>query len=150
MDPAAIIGALAGSDATDPGPKIGALAGFESADSAGAIGALAGFDASVPGLQIGALAGFALTNSDRAGGADSRASRTCRETDSRSTPSSRAIRRCDQPRACNESIDCTVAILSRFAIQASFRGKTAAQEAHRPNPELLKLAGFHAPNAGWF
>ena len=96
------------------------------------------------------MAGSGFAKSDRAAGADSRASRKCRATLSRSTPNSRAIRRCDQPRACNEIIECTVAILSRFAIQASFRGEIAAQKAHRPNPKLLKLAGFHPPIDGWF
>src|SRR3569623_275799 len=96
------VGALAGfggeSGAELP---IGALAG--SGSRAGTSAKLAGFDDSEP---VGALAGSASHN-------------CCRRylrTVSRSMPSSRAIRRCAQPCACNESIDCTFAILSRFAI----------------------------------
>src|SRR5580698_1479601 len=57
--------------------------------------------------KIGALAGFGPAGS---------AALMYRDTVSRCTSSALAIRRADQPCAFNESIDCTIAILSRFAM----------------------------------
>jgi hypothetical protein len=73
--------ASAGSCAEEPGPKIGALAGFEISD---------------PGPKIGALAGFEFPAA---------AARTYRQTVSRLTCSSRAIRRADHPCAYSVKID---------------------------------------------
>ncbi|MAT70132.1 MAG: hypothetical protein CMJ58_11500 [Planctomycetaceae bacterium] len=93
---------------------------------------------------IGASAG--LEPADRSADV---ANRTCRETDSRFTCNSRAMRRADQPRSWSVRIDCTVAILSRFAIGTSFRGGRR-RKVHDGYSSLLKLAGFNAPIGGWF
>ncbi|HUE74784.1 MAG TPA: hypothetical protein VMP01_28200 [Pirellulaceae bacterium] len=70
---------------------------------AGSPGKVAGFD---PPEPIGAMAGFAPDNR----------SRRYFRTVSRSTPSSRAIRRCEYRSACNDKMDSISAILRTFAI----------------------------------
>src|SRR5690348_14556464 len=72
-----------------PAAPLGALAGFGASPGAGEpMGAMAGFESpSAPGEPMGALAGFAAG-----------AWRRWRATVSRWTPSSRAMRRWDQPR----------------------------------------------------
>jgi hypothetical protein len=73
---------------------VGALAGFELVtDASDPVGALAGFDPKSVGGHSAELA-----NSLR-----------YRATVSRLMPSSRAMRRCDQPWACKVSIDNTLA-----------------------------------------
>jgi hypothetical protein len=68
------------------------------------VGALAGFESPTPGSDPGgALAGF-------------EAARKCRATVSRLIPSSRAIRRWDQPWVCKALIDKTLATFSSFAM----------------------------------
>jgi len=71
---------------------------------------------------------------------DAAASRTYRAAVSRWTPSSRPIRRKDQPRARNVRIVCTLAILSRFATASSFWRKSFVA-----NPRLLKMARVPHP-----
>ena len=71
------------------------------------VGALAGFDSLWPSSEpVGALAGFDVGS----------ACRRWRATVSRLIPSSSAMRRCDQRRACNARMLSLMAILSRFAM----------------------------------
>ena len=66
---------------------------------------------------MGALAAFASAGtSEMPMGALAAFYRNCLETVSRSTPSSRAIRRLDQPRALRDTIASMSAILSRYAM----------------------------------
>jgi hypothetical protein len=69
-------------------------------------GTMAGFSPSVGSDPAGEMAGF--------GSANWRANRRYRATVSRSIPSSRAIRRWDQPPQLNVLIVCCISILSRF------------------------------------
>src|SRR5579871_1976831 len=91
------------SIASDP---MGAMAGFESIGvSIDPMGAMAGFELSFGSADpTGAMAGF-----------DAACPRfRYRPTVSRLRPSSRAIRRCDQPRWCRVKMLSLIAILSRF------------------------------------
>ena len=67
-----------------------------------------------------------------------------RLTVSRCTPSSRAIRRNDQPRSRNFSIALTFAISSWLAIGLLLQPKHQSR-TQRPDPILLEMAGFQAP-----
>src|SRR5438552_4142956 len=104
----------------------------------GQAGVQTGFDESFkrlavtdsPGLDpAGEMAGF--------GSSTCRANRRYRATVSRSIPSSRAIRRCDQPLRLNVPIVCCISILS-WCIAA---------QGHEIDPDCnnylhLKMAGF--------
>src|SRR5947209_7026007 len=87
------------------------------------VGALAAFGSSDPSSEpVGAVAGFELAGgSSEPGGALAAFELSCawwmwRDTASRSTPNSLAIRRLDQPARWNARIVSIMAIWSRFAI----------------------------------
>src|SRR5271157_1370193 len=119
------VGGLLGDVAT-PGPG-GAMAGFSPSSGPDPAGEMAGFAGLAGGLLSaivtfepgGTAAGFGPSaGSDPAGGMagfgspTSRANRRYRATVSRSIPSSRAIRRWDQPLPLNVLIACCISILS--------------------------------------
>lgn len=81
-------------------------------------------------------------------GFDSLPSRSCRRyraTVSRLTPSSRAIRRCDQPLRLKEITDCRTSILSSFIKELSRQCDRLPENVFH-----LKMAGFDSPFGGWF
>src|ERR1035441_3147086 len=103
-------------------------------------GTMAGFSPSVGSNPAGEMAGF--------GSATWRANRRYRTTVSRSIPSSRAIRRWDQPPRLNVLIVCLISILSWFI----------AAQGHETDPDcndyltskwlvLIRplVAGFQSP-----
>src|SRR5438309_5200723 len=96
-----------------------------------------------PGVE---MAGFAA-GSDAEPGVEmagfDRASRRYLPTVSRLIPSSRAIRRCDQPCAAKVKIECCKLTLSWFF--ASLCRLHATQRN-----ASLKVAGFHSTLPGWF
>src|SRR5512133_1516577 len=100
-------------------------------------GTMAGFGPPTGSDPAGEMAGF--------GSATWRANRRYRATVSRSMPSSRAIRRWDQPPRLNVLIVCCISILSWFI----------AAQGHQTDPDCndlphLKMAGFDSPTGGWF
>ena len=128
---------MCGSDAATsaaPEPVGRLVAGFT--DRPGGPGKVADFESSEP---VGRLAGFA--SDDRC--------RSYSPTVPRSTPSSRAMRRCDQRCTCNASIDSISAILRTFAT-TGLLPRHAPLKACRTNVSFLKMAGFHPPITGWF
>src|SRR5580700_10792407 len=114
--------------AADPAVE---MAGFESWEGSKPEVGMAGFgfeSDSEPGVE---MAGFG------------RASRRYLPTVSRLMPSSRAIRRLDQPLPVKVKIECCKFTLSSFIAPKSSPG-CAIRNAS------LKVAGFHSTFGGWF
>ena len=103
-------------------------------------GTMAGFSPSVGSDPAGEMAGF--------GSATSRANRRYRATVSRSIPSSRAIRRWDQPPRLNVLIVCCISILSWFIAAQSHETDPDRNDYLTSKwPGLIRplVAGFHSP-----
>src|SRR5262245_18001262 len=64
-------------------------------------------------------------------------------------PSSRAMRRCDQPRWRRDRMVSIMATLSRLDMAALVEYERYSQ-GYLPDLRLLKVAGFQAPIGGWF
>jgi hypothetical protein len=107
------------------------LAGFETSSSHEPVSEMAGFAPDSEAVPVSGMAGF-----------DS-ASRKYRPTVSRCRPSSRAIRRRDQPCSANVKIECCKLTLSRFI------APLCGIRRSRRNPSL-KVAGFHSLSPGRF
>jgi hypothetical protein len=107
------------------------MAGFESDGSGEPMGGMAGFGSDGDEDPAGGMAGFEVS------------SRRYRLTVSRSTPSSRATLRADQPLAASVAIECCRLTSSWFIALVCGLGRT------QRNP-TLKVAGFHLPIPGWF
>ena len=93
-------------------------------------GNMAGFGSTPPFEPGGTLAGFGPAN------------RRCRPTVSRLRPSSRAIRRLDQPLRAKVDIECCKFTLSSFIAPKSSPGCPIRNAS-------LKVA-FHSTLRGWF
>ena len=107
------------------------MAGFECGGGSEPEIGMAGFEFgsdSEPGVE---MAGFA------------RASSRYLPTVSRLMPSSRAIRRLDQPLPAKVNIECCKFTLSSFIALKSSRGCPIRNAS-------LKVAGFHSTLRGWF
>ena len=107
------------------------MAGFESGDGSEPGIRMAGFEfgsESEPGVE---MAGFG------------RASSRYLPTVSRLMPSSRAIRRLDQPLPAKVNIECCKFTLSSFIALKSSPGCPIRNAS-------LKVAGFHSTLRGWF
>ena len=107
------------------------MAGFESGEGSEPGIGMAGFEfgsGSEPGVE---MAGFG------------RASSRYFPTVSRLMPSSRAIRRLDQPLPAKANIEYCKFTLSSFIAHKSSRGCTMRNAS-------LKVAGFHSTLGGWF
>src|SRR5271154_7065304 len=114
--------------AADPAVE---MAGFGSGGGPEPEVGMAGFEfgsGSEPGVE---MAGFG------------RASRRYLPTVSRLIPSSRAIRRLDQPLPAKVDIECCKFTLSSFIAHKSSRGCPMRNAS-------LKVAGFHSTLGGWF
>src|SRR5467141_911084 len=107
---------------------------------------MAGFGSGSPSEPRVRLAGFAAESDAEPGvemaGFD-RASRRYLPIVSRLIPSSRAIRRCDQPCAAKVKIECCKLTLSWF-IASLCRFLGTQRNAS------LRVAGFHSTLPGWF
>lgn len=107
------------------------MVGFGAYDPAVGLPGVVGFALLDPVVGLSAVAGFAS-----AGGA-------YRFTVERSSPSSRAIRRCDQPHAAKAMIFCCKLTLSSFIA-------TRATPCRTGRNLSLKVVGFDPFPTGWF
>jgi hypothetical protein len=92
------------------------------------------------------MAGFEFGSGSEPGGEMAgfgRASKRYLPTVSRLMPSSRAIRRLDQPLPAKVTIECRKFTLSSFIALTSSRGCPIRNAS-------LKVAGFHSTFSGWF